>query len=141
MTLTRADTITVRDVVEEVLPAGTRILGGEAALGRRVSWASALRLTTGFSGLEPGSIALLSLETLRLMPARPSAAQAIQALGQVEVAAVLLRGCLESYQVPMTTLMAERAGLALVQLPGGRESAVSAVEAAINAYLARRRGL
>jgi hypothetical protein len=132
--------ITVREVLENALPSGTELLAGQAALAKKVSWAIALRLRGGLAGLEPGSIALINLETLRLMPASPSAAQAVQARGRADVAAVVLRGTLEAYQVPMTRLMAERAEVALLQLPAGKGGNVAAVEEAVNSYLSKQRG-
>lgn len=131
--------ITVADLLNEgALPPGTTVLGGKLALGRRVTWATALRLSGGFASLESGSLAVISLETLRLMPACPSAPQAIEQLGRADVAAIALRGQLEPYQAPLAALMAERANCVLLQLPSGREWSVSSVESAVNAYLSKR---
>lgn len=130
--------VTVAELLREVLPAGTRVLGGAGALGREVSWASALRLHGGFRELEARALALINLETLALLPAMPSLPQAIQALAEREVAAVAIRGALAPYQAPLSVRLAERVGCALLQLPPGRGANVSALEEAVNAYVARR---
>jgi hypothetical protein len=131
--------VTVAEVLRDALPTGTEVLVGGASLDRKVSWACVLKLRGGFAELEPGTVAIVNLETLRLMPSRPSLAQAIQALAPREVAAVAIRGQMEPYQTPMTRLMAERTGCALLQLPPGKESSVAAVEENVNNYLANRR--
>ncbi len=128
---------TVELVLRHALPRGTEVLAGEAALGREVSWAYALRVRGGFAEMEPGALAIIHLKTLGLMPARPSAAQAVQALGRVEVAAVALVGRLAAYQLPMTRLMADRVGCALLALPEGTTE-VAELADQVNEYLASR---
>lgn len=132
--------ITVADVLRDALPAGAALIAGQVALNRQVSWAVSLRLRGGFMDLEPSAIALINLDTLRLLASRPSVAQTVEALGRAEAAAVAVRGEIDPYQLSVTMLMAERARCALVQLPCGRAGAVAAVELAVNSYLADRRG-
>ncbi len=127
----------VEEILKRALPKGSSVLAGERALGRQVSWAYALKVRGGFAEMEPGALAVIHLKTLELMPARPSAAQAIQALSRVEVAAVVLVGKLEPYQLPMTRLMAERAGCALLAMPES-SGEVGEVADRVNEYLARR---
>lgn len=129
--------ITVADVLRDALPEGTEVLAGAENLPRAARSVAALRLRGGFGHLEPGAVAILSLETLRLLPAHLSAAQAIHSLAEREVAAVVIRGVLESYQLPVTARMAEWARCALLQLPPGSSWPVSVVEALVGSYLAQ----
>ncbi len=130
---------TVGDVLREVLPSGTVCLAGQAALSRPTTWAAALRLRGGFADLGPGTLALINLELLRQLPARPSLPQAIEALGRVGVAAIAVRGRVESNELPVACRLAQRWSCVLLQLPDSKEGAVSLVEAKVNTYLSSGR--
>lgn len=131
---------TVGDVLREVLPSGTVCLAGQAALSRPTIWAAALRLRGGFADLRPGALALINLELLRQLPARPSLPQAIEALGRRGVAAIAVRGRLESNELPIACRLAQRWSCVLLHLPDSKEGAVSVVEAKVTTYLTSGRG-
>lgn len=118
---------------------GTEVLVGGALLERHVSWATALRLRGGFHDLEPGALALVSLDTLSQMPARPTLAHVIEALAAREAAAIAIRGQIEPYQVPFTYRLAERSRCALLRLPPGKPGTPSVIEESVNTYLATLR--
>lgn len=128
--------VTVGDVLREVLPSGTVCLAGQAALTRPTTWAVTLHLRGGFSDVRSGALALINLELLRQLPARPSLPQAIDTLGRLGVAALAVRGRLEPYELPIAARLAERWSCVLLQLPDTREGAVALVADRVNAYLA-----
>ena len=74
---------TIGDLLREVLPSGTLCVAGEAAASRPPISAMVLRLRSGFANLGPGTLALINLELLRQLPARPSLPQAIDTLGRL----------------------------------------------------------
>jgi len=133
------DVATVGKVLLEVFPPGTVCLAGQAALSRPTTWAAALRLRGGFADLGPGALALINLELLRQLPARPSLPQAIEALGRLGVTAIAVRGRVESNELPIACRLAQRWSCVLLQLPDSKEGAVSLVEAKVNTYLSRGR--
>src|SRR5437667_431662 len=81
------------------------------------------------------SLVLINLEQLRQLPARPSLPQAIDALGRLGVAAIAVRGRVASTELPIACRLAQRWSCVLLQLPDGKEGAVSLVEAKVTAYL------
>ena len=126
---------TVGDVLREVLPPGTVCLAGQAALSRPTIWAAALRLRGGFADFRPGALALINLELLRQLPARPSLPQAIEALGRLGVAAIAVRGRVESNELPIARRLAQQWSCVLLQLPDSKEGAVSVVQVKVTTYL------
>ncbi len=126
-------------MLRDVLPRGTELLACQAGLHRSVTWAAALRLREGFGEIEPGAMALLTVETLNLLPTRPTVAKSVEALGRIGVAAVAIRGEVPTYQMPMTAFFADRAGCAVLQLPHGNGLSITRLEEEVNAYLTARR--
>jgi hypothetical protein len=100
-------------------------LAGQAALYRPTSWAAALRLRGGFVDLGPGALALINLELLRQLPARPSLPQAIEALGRPGVTAIAVRGRVEPNELPIASRLTQRWSCVLLQLRDSNEGAVS----------------
>ena len=130
---------TIGDLLREVLPSGTLCLAGQAAASRPPISAMVLRLRSGFANLGPGTLALINLELLWQLPARPSLPQAIDTLGRLGVAAVAVRGRVESNELPVACRLAQRWSSVLLQLPDSKEGAVSLVEAKVTTYLTRGR--
>jgi len=95
-------------------------LAGQAALSRPTISAMVLRLRSGFANLGPGTLALINLELLRQLPARPSLPQAIDTLGRLGVAAIAVRGRVESNELPIASRLAQRWSCVLLQLPQQR---------------------
>src|SRR6266852_2580656 len=126
---------TVGDLLREVLPSGTVCLAGQVALSRPTISAVVLRLRGGFANLGPGTLALINLELLRQLPARPSLPQAIDTLGRLGVVAIAVRGRVESNELPIACRLAHRWSCVLLALPDSKEGAVSLVEAKVTIYL------
>jgi hypothetical protein len=114
-------------------------LAGQAALSRPTISAAVLRLRGGFADLAPGALALINLELLRQLPARPSLPQAIEALGRLGVAAIAVRGRVEPNELPIACRLAQRWSCVLLQLPDSKEGAVSLVEAKVTTFLTSER--
>jgi hypothetical protein len=110
-------------------------LAGQAALSRLTISAVILRLRGGFADLGPGTLGLINLELLRQLPGRPSLSQAIDALGRLGVAAIAIRGRLDPNELPIATRLTQRWSCVLLQLPDGKEGAVSLVAARVATYL------
>ena len=120
---------TVGDVLREVLPSGTVCLAGKVALSRQTISAVVLRLRGGFAGLAPGAVALINLEMLGQLPARPSLSQAIDALRASRGCRDRSAGRVESTELPIAGPRAQRWSCVLLQLPDSKEGPVSVVEA------------
>jgi hypothetical protein len=78
-------------------------------------------LRGGFADLGPGTLALINLELLRQLPPRPALPQAIEALGRVGVAAIAVRGRVESNLLPVGCRLAWWWSCVLLQLPDSKE--------------------
>lgn len=109
-------TVTVRDVLRLALPVGTRVVAGDNALQRQVTWIATLRATPpAFAELRGGELALLSVEAARLLDPWLTLANLVRRLGQapVPVAGVVALGAVE----PEDARAAEEVRLPLLQLP------------------------
>lgn len=81
--------ITVQDVLNGALPAGTRVVAGADQLGREVTWATRLRSAPpAFEHLSGGEIVLLPPHVLEELDERLTLADAINQLATFNVAAV-----------------------------------------------------
>src|SRR5665811_927565 len=81
--------ITVQDVINEALPASTRVAAGSAGLSRDVTWATRLRSAPpAFEHLSGGEIVLLAPHVLEELDERLTLADAIHQLATFNVAAV-----------------------------------------------------
>ena len=81
--------ITVQDVLNEALPAGTRVVAGEAGLAREVTWATRLRSAPpAFEHLSGGEVVMLPPHVLEELDERLTLADAIQQLASFNVAAI-----------------------------------------------------
>ena len=126
---------TVADVVRDTFPAGTSVVGGKEGLRRPVVQAVTPRLRGGFADLRQGTLAIVSVETLHLLPAQPTVAQTIRGLARMGVVALALFGRIEPWQQPATCWMADKHGCALLQLPLTKVQSSLELTQAINSYL------
>jgi purine catabolism regulator len=81
--------ITVQDVLDEALPAGTHVVAGEAGLAREVTWATRLRSAPpAFEHLSGGEVVMLPARVLEELDERLTLADAIQQLATFNIAAI-----------------------------------------------------
>lgn len=122
--------VTVEELLQLSLPAGSRVVAGRSGLGREVTWARSLRpRPPAFEALEGGELTLLSSVQLSLLHESMTLAYVVARLADVGVAAIAVLGevdreaadAAESLQIPLiqlppgTTLMeVERAAIATV---------------------------
>lgn len=79
-----ASPIAVRELWSLALPRGTRLLAGEAGLGRPVEWVASLRAAYPILGdLEPGCLVLARLALARELDQRLTADYLVDELGRV----------------------------------------------------------
>lgn len=125
--------VTVRDVVEDALPSGTAIIGGEGHLERRVSRALLLKSRPpGLDTLHGGELLLISTEALRILDPDLRLARALSQIGP-SVSAVVVEG-----KVPEDAAAeAEELRIGLLQLPPG--ATARATEAEVTAFLGAQR--
>jgi purine catabolism regulator len=106
--------ITVRELIEQVLPEETQVVAGETGLGGEVTWATRPRPTPpAFGHLSHGELVLLGGKTLQNIDERLTLEGVIKQLAGFNVSAVAFAG-----RVTATAkATADAAGLPLLQLP------------------------
>lgn len=110
--------ITVQDVLNEALPASTRVAAGTDGLGREVTWATRLRSAPpAFEHLSGGEIVLLPPRVLEELDERLTLADAINQLATFSVAAVAVT----SAPGARACNAANAAGMPLIVLPRSSE--------------------
>ena len=83
--------ISVNDILRKALPEPTRVVAGEAGLGREVTWATRLRpAPPAFEHLSGGEIVLLPPHVLEMLDERLTLDQAIRQLSGFGVVAIAL---------------------------------------------------
>ncbi|MFM9108630.1 MAG: helix-turn-helix domain-containing protein [Chloroflexota bacterium] len=106
--------ITVADVIALALPTGTRVVAGEAGLGREVTWATRIRpAPPAFAHLTGGELVLLPESVLEQLDERLTLPGAIHQLAGFGVAALALTGTASK----AAREAAEETGLPLLLLP------------------------
>ncbi len=106
--------ITVQDVINEALPAATRVAAGAVGLSREVTWAMRLRSAPpAFEHLSGGEIVLLPPRVLEELDERLTLADAIHQFATFNVAAVAVT----SNPGARARDAANTAGIALIVLP------------------------
>lgn len=86
-------TITVRDIIQHALPAGTRVVAGTDGLDREVTWASRLRSAPpAFGHISGGEIVLLPPGVIDMIDERLTLGDAIRQLTAFGVSAVAIEG-------------------------------------------------
>src|SRR5687768_13726355 len=86
--LARSTMITVEDVIQLALPAGTTVAAGRAGLGREVTWATRIRSSPpAFGHLTGGELVLLPVSILSELDERLGLDEAIPRLAELGVAA------------------------------------------------------
>lgn len=106
--------ITVQDVINEALPASTRVVAGTAGLSREVTWATRLRSAPpAFEHLSGGEIVLLPPRVLEELDERLTLADAIIQLATFNVAAIAVT----SNPGARSRDAANTTGIALLVLP------------------------
>ncbi|HEV2128648.1 MAG TPA: helix-turn-helix domain-containing protein [Thermomicrobiales bacterium] len=115
--------ITVQDVLQQALPATTRVIAGTDHLGREVTWATRLRSAPpGFEHLSGGEVVLLPPRVLEELDERLTLADAIEQLATFQVAAVAVT----SNPGARARAVANAAGIPLLVLP--RSTDLSSLE-------------
>ena len=108
--------VTVEDLLQLSLPAGSRVVAGRAGLGREVTWARSLRpRPPAFESLEGGELALLSSAQLSLLHESMTLSYVVARLADVGVAAIAVLGDVDAPAADT----AETLGIPLIQLPPG----------------------
>ncbi len=106
--------ITVQDVIELALPAGTQVVAGEAGLGREVTWATRLRPSPpAFEHPSGGELVLLPAKVLELLDERLTLEAAVRQLAGFGVAAIAHVGRVTAG----ARSAADAAGVPLLHLP------------------------
>lgn len=109
-------TQSVRDLLREALPIGTRVIAGQNALDRPVTWTSVLHTRApAFTSLEGNELALLSIDALHLLSDKLTLADLIAELAGVDVAAIGVLGTIDS----RARLIADDRQIPLLSLPAG----------------------
>ncbi|GAC1468069.1 MAG: PucR family transcriptional regulator [Chloroflexota bacterium] len=105
--------VTVKEIWQEALPEGTRLLAGNDQLGRQVSWALVLKpRPPGLDAAHGDELILLSTSTLPALDPRLTLARALTSLAG-KASAVAVRGDVS----PDAVTEAGRVNLALLHLP------------------------
>ncbi|MEP7284152.1 MAG: helix-turn-helix domain-containing protein [Chloroflexota bacterium] len=106
---------TVRDLLRNALPMGTRITAGQKGLNHHVTWTSVLHTRPpAFPSLEGRELALLSIDALHLLNDKLTLADLVNDLAQMEVAAIGVvgnidqraRAASEEHMIPLLNLPA-----------------------------------
>jgi purine catabolism regulator len=106
--------ITVQDVIQLALPAGTQVVAGEAGLGREVTWATRLRPSPpAFEHPSGGELVLLPAKVLETLDERLTLEAAVRQLAGFGVAAIGLVGRVTAG----ARAAADAAGVPLLHLP------------------------
>jgi purine catabolism regulator len=110
--------ITVEDVIQLALPAGTTVAAGRAGLGREVTWATRIRSSPpAFGHLTGGELVLLPVSILSELDERLGLDEAIPRLAELGVAAAAVLGTIGK----PARQAADAAGLPLLALPKGAD--------------------
>jgi purine catabolism regulator len=131
---------TVQMIQRLTLPAGTRLLGGAAGLGREVSWPAALRTRApAFTSLKGAELLLVATASLGLLDPSLTLLRLLQGVARVGISGVAVLG-----EVPAEAAnWADDHDLPLFQLPSSVhlpevESAIARAIADSRSELARR---
>ncbi|MBX3084212.1 MAG: helix-turn-helix domain-containing protein [Anaerolineae bacterium] len=109
-------TMTVRDVLRNALPVGTRIVAGHKYLERLVTWTTVLHTRApGFERIEGRELALLTTDALHLLNDKLTLADLIMQLAAQQVSAVGVVGTIDN----RAKLAADECGMPLLNLPMG----------------------
>lgn len=119
--------ISVAQLLDNNLPAGTKLLAGNAGLPRPVTWVASLRTRPpAFAGFKGGELALLSSKSLKLVDEDLTLEKAIAQLAQVQIAAVAVLGEIN----PRAVELAQSISLPLFLLP--EETTLQEVERSVS---------
>jgi len=132
--------VTVRHILNLLVPRGARLIAGEQGLCRKVTWAITMRTRPpAFEAPSGGELALLSLSALRslqLVDNLVTLDRIVHDLHEAEVAAVAVAG---SEPLPTSAVaLAERLGLPLIHLPQG--APLSEIERDVISHVVNQRG-
>lgn len=126
--------ISVRDVVRQSLPEGTRIVAGETGLNRDVTWATRLRpAPPAFEHLSGGELVLLPPNVLEMLDERLRLDEAIRQLAAFGIAAVAVA---DDVTIEAAAAANEHE-LPLIILPDGSD--FGTLERATSRYISERR--
>ena len=120
--MTPARSLTVQDMLRLALPLGTQVLAGRDGLGRLVSWPSVLQTRPpAFPDLVGQELALLTLDSLRLVSDKLTLAALIADLSESNVAAVAFSGKFDPVSDTALNALqaADQGGIPLLLLPPG----------------------
>lgn len=108
--------LTVEDIWRIVLPDGTELAGGANGLLRQVSWvARMLPRPPGFSTVKGGELALISLQSLKLLDERLALADLVSRLAEKQVAGIAVVGSVSASD----SAVADQQNVPLLILPKG----------------------
>ena len=126
---------TVAEVVADLMPTARVVAGGEAALGRVVSWVRILRARVpALDALEPGDLLIVPSGALDVVAAGPDEAdQLADALVRGAACGIVVVGP-EGPASARLSELAARGGLAVVTLPEGEAASLerSVIELLVN---------
>jgi purine catabolism regulator len=106
--------VSIKDLLRLALPAGSRLVTGNPEA--RVNWVRRTRVQApAFLNLEPGELALLSIQMLRLVDERLTLARVVGGLAQVGVGAIGVQGALDREGIDRARAL----DVALLALPEG----------------------
>ena len=126
--------IPVRDVLQQSLPPGTRVVAGETGLTRDVTWATRLRpAPPAFEHLSGGELVLLPPHVLEMLDERLRLDEAIRQLAVFGIAAVAVA---ETVTTEAKRVATEH-DLPLIVLPDGADFGM--LERATSRYISERR--
>lgn len=107
---------TLEDVLRLALPAGSKLLVGEHALARTVSWACSLRPSPpAFPKLDGDELALIDTEELRRLDPKMPLERVVRSLQSAHVTAIAVQGTIDQSAVRAARVE----GIPLIQLPSG----------------------
>lgn len=110
--------ITVEDVIKLALPTGTKLVAGQAGLGREVTWAARIRSSPpAFGHLAGGELVLLPVSVLSELDERLQLDDAIRRLVELGVAGAAVLGKIDE----QARQAADIAELPLLSLPDGAD--------------------
>ncbi|MCS7251178.1 MAG: helix-turn-helix domain-containing protein [Thermoflexus sp.] len=107
--------MSLRELLDAMLPAGTRVVGGESGLDREVTWATLLRTTPARTAVQRGDLLLFSADLLSIREPPLAFSALLELALEREAAGLAVVSPIPEAWGPL----ADEAGLPLLALPEG----------------------